>query len=95
MTPPAEVVRERVASWRAVLANGEGMKVKFRVGKAWVQARIAPLASGSLDQGVTRLERKLTAAVNAAQLPGSRIEVVITAGDELGLVASCVVMSLS
>lgn len=91
MPTPVQIVHERITSWHAVLANGDSVKDKFPAGKAQVRAKVAPYALGDQSSGMTRLEQKLVAAVKAAQQPGTRIEVTIKAGDNLGLTASCLV----
>jgi hypothetical protein len=92
MNSPTAVIHTRILVWGPVLAQGTGVREKFDAGKASISIIITPNVPGDLGQGLAVLEQKLVAAANAAQAPGTKIEVKVEPLAMLGLQAAAEVL---
>ncbi len=88
MSSPASIIHARILAWGPVLVTGSEVREKFAARKASISIIITPNVPGDIGQGLSVLEQKLVAAANAAQSPGTKIQVKVEPLETLGLQAA-------
>jgi hypothetical protein len=92
MSSPAAVIHARILAWGPVLVSGTEVRETLSAGEASISVIVTPNVPGDLGRGLSVLEQKLVAAANAAQAPGTKIQVKVEPLEMLGLQAAAEVL---